>query len=377
MEKMVIIDHNEIERRKEIVRRVWSYKKVDHIPIGIWLDDFSKYTLREQCEHGELQLEVAVGCMNRCMRLLPDDYIPYVRLWPGYMTIATMFGIPLHWSDDPNQPPGIQEHLITDISQIYELSLPSPLNDGLMPHNIQWLRYAADNLPEDVYIAGIDLGGPLNTAKDLLDTNLLYTAFYDSPDELHVLLGMVTTLQIRCYEEVVKAVGGMNRLTSIDFDPLWAPEGYKGFCSDDVCSTFSPELFREFSIPYNNRIFGRFGGGRIHNCGPHPSVRHYLNHTPFLKGLNCSFRYSLTDCERIKDAFRNRGIVEVNFDFNESFEEIVQGYERFAHSLAPDVIALPLVFLNESWSDEAITDLYRELRGISECLAGGISWQNE
>ena len=150
MRSLADIDHREIERRKEAMRRVWAYRRVDHIPIGVWLDDFSRYSLREQCENGLAQFEVNAGGIERCLRCLPDDYIPYARVWPGYMTIGTLFGIPLHWSDDPNQAPGLQYHPITDLSQVRSLPIPDPERDGLMPHNLRWLSYFRENLPPDV-----------------------------------------------------------------------------------------------------------------------------------------------------------------------------------------------------------------------------------
>jgi hypothetical protein len=124
------IDHREIERRKETFRRVWRRERVDHIPIAVWCDDFSRHTLREQCENGGVQLEVMIGCLNRCLRLFEDDYIPYVRVWPGYATIATMFGMELYWSEDPAQPPGSRGSLIEDIEQVYSLKRPRAATDG-------------------------------------------------------------------------------------------------------------------------------------------------------------------------------------------------------------------------------------------------------
>ena len=377
MRSLADIDPREIARRKETVRRVWAYRRVDHIPIGVCLDDFSRYSLREQCENGLAQFEVNVGCIDRCLRCLPDDYIPYARVWPGYMTLGALFGVPLHWSNDPNQAPGLQFHPITDMAQVHDLRMPDPERDGLMPHNIRWLRYFRENLPPDVSLTGIDLGGPMNTAKDLLDTNLLYTAFYDSPEEYHLLLDRVTDLQIRCYEAIIRAAGGTERLTCIDFDPLWAPEDGKGFVSDDVCASFGPDMFREFSLPYNNRIFRRFGGGRIHNCGPHPSLGLYREHAPELRGVNCSFRYSRAELPVFKEHFRGRGLVELNFDCGESFEEIVRGYDAAADILAPDVVAIPLVFLNETWPDDTLTELYLALRDISVRYAREMNWKGE
>jgi hypothetical protein len=370
------IRHEEIEERKERVRRAWRYRRVDHIPLNFFLDDYSTYTLKEQCLSGEAQFEVNVRSIDRLLRLLPDDYIPAARVWPGYITIATMFGLEAHWSDDPNQPPGVADHPIHDMERVYDLELPARTS-GLMSFNIRWLRHFAEHLPRDVYLTGIDLGGPVNTAKDLLDTNLLYTAFLDSPAAYHHFLALAAEVQIRCYEDIIAAVGDIDRLTCIDFGPTWAPEGRKGFVSDDVCASYSPEVFRTFSRPYNNRILQRWPGGRIHNCGPHPSLELYLDHEPKLSGLNCSFRYTRGELPRISRAFRGRGIVELMFDNGESPEEIISGYEEIADALAPDVIGIPIVWLTDTWSDDEIRGLYHGLLRVSRRYAGEIRWQRE
>ena len=371
------IDHHEIEARKERVRRAWAYREVDHIPLGFVLEDFSRYTLRELCGSGELQFEVNRACIDRLLRLLPDDYIPAAKLWPGYITIATMFGLDLHWSDDPNQAPGVLEHPITDIAQVYELEAPDPHSSGLMPFNLEWLACFRDGFPLDVSLAGMDLGGPLNTAKDLFDTNLLFTAMYDSPEALHHFLDLATQIQIGALRATMDVVGDLDRFTCIDFDPMWAPEGRKGFVSDDVSAGISPDMYRDFSLPYNSRIFRLWPGGRIHNCGPHPAVGLYLDHDPPINGLNCSFRYTRADLPAIKGAFRGRGIVELMFDNGESAEQIVRGFQEAADILAPDVVAIPLVWLDHTWTDDAITGLHRELRNVAERYARRMAWVGE
>jgi hypothetical protein len=55
---------------------------------------------------------------------------------------------------------------------------------------------------------------------------------------------------------------------------------------DDICAQFSPEFFNRFSKPFNNRIFARFGGGMLHNCGPNPCASEYLRHDPPIKAVD-------------------------------------------------------------------------------------------
>ena len=371
------IDGRELGRRKERVRRAWRYQRVDHIPLGFCLDDYSQHTVRELCEDGQLQFEWNRRNIERLLRLLPDDYIPVARVWPGYMTIATVFGLQVHWSDDPNQAPGVAEHLIRDMAQVYDLKLPDPAASGLMPFNLRWLRYFAEHFPPEVSLTGIDLGGPINTAKDLLGTNLLYTAFYDDPDAFHHFLSIAAEVQVGCYREIVRAVGDINRLSCIDFDPIWAPEGRKGFVSDDVCASFSPEIFRQFSMPYNNRIFRLWRGGRLHNCGPNPAIDLYLHHDPEISGLNCSYRHSRVDLPRIREAFRGKGIVEFMFDSGESVAEIVRAGEGIAEALVPDVVAIPVVCFHGGWTDEAIREVHHGLTKVAERYAREMNWAGD
>jgi uroporphyrinogen-III decarboxylase len=374
------IDGREIEKRKERVRRAWRRKKVDHTPFGFMLEDFHGHTLREACGSGELQLEANRANIARLLRLLPDDYIPVARVWPGYITIATMFGLQPHWSEDPNQAPGVLRHPIANVGQAAALAAaapPDPRASGLMPFILEWTARFARELPPEVSLAGPDLGGPLNTAKDLFETDLLFTALYDEPEALKGFLDFAADVQIACYREVIRAAGGIERLTCIDFDPLWAPEGRKGFVSDDVCAGLSPEHFREFSIPANNRIFRQWRGGRIHNCGPHPAAGAYLDHDPPIDGVNCSFRYTRQDLPRLAKAFAGRGIVELMFDNGETAAEIVAGYEEAVGALAPDVLPVPMAWMDGRWTDADIRDLHEGLRRAAERCAAEMRWERE
>jgi hypothetical protein len=105
---------------------------------------------------------------------------------------------------------------------------------GPMPENIRRLRHHPSTLPPDVYLTGINAADPFNTCKDLLGAELLYSAIYEEAKALHHLLNMVTDLPLNIFQEMVDAVGGIARMTGIDFDPAWAPEMYKSFRSCEM-----------------------------------------------------------------------------------------------------------------------------------------------
>jgi hypothetical protein len=367
------VDHAQVENQKQMRRDLWDYKPVGHIPVIISPTWTFGHTLRERLKDGNVQFADNVRTIEKCLCVIPDDYIPWARVTPGHMTIATMFGMEVHWGDDPKQPPGAKGHLIHDLEQVYRLAPPA-MDAGLMPENIQRLRFHAANLPPDVYITGIDAGGPLNTCKDLLGSDLLYTAFYDDPQALHHLLKLVTDLQIAVYQEIVEAVGGIGRMTSIDFDRVWAPEKYKSFVSDDVCATIGPAIYEAFSRPYNNRLFEPWGSGLLHNCGPHPCKHLYLSHNPKLKGLNVSYKYSYEEFPDLRKIFAGWGIIHILLDNESAPETILKSFRYTMETLAPDVVGIPVCYVDDTWHDDDVTGLYWDMRKIADEYAANMRW---
>ncbi len=371
-----LYDRARVERAQQRLRAVWEYRQVDHIPVFIRISGRLGHARRAIVEDAELQLQVNLDNLARSLRTLPDDYIPYARVWLGYMTIATMFGLPVHWGTDPEQSPGVAYPLITDWEQVSGLAQPDARTSGLMPGNLRVLALFMERLPEWVYLSGLDLGGPLNTCRDLVETELLYTGMVNQPQMLHRLLDLVTRTQIAAYEATLEVVGSLERLTCLDMAQIWAPEGHKGFVSDDVCATISPRMFEAFSKPYNNRIFARWPGGLLHNCGPHPAADHYLDHDPPINGINCSFRYTRDDLPRLGKAFAGRGLVQAMFDNGETAEEMIEGFRFMMETLAPDTVGLPMPIVNDDWSDAEITDLYEALREVGREYAANMRWRH-
>jgi hypothetical protein len=250
------------------------------------------------------------------------------------------------------------------------------MEDGFMPENIRRMDYHARNLSPDIYLTGVDIGGPLNSMRDLVDTNLFYTSFYHNPKAVHCLLELLTDIQIEIYQELIRAVGDIHRFGCLDFDPLWHPEKYVGFSSDDVSAIISPKMFKEFGMPYHNRIYHAWGNGGFHNCGPHPSKHLYRKHQPPVKYLNCSYHYTFGEFTEFRSEFAGWGIVEAMFDFNETADEMLAGYRFAVETLSPDVILIPLCMVDNTWSDADVTDLYMEMRKVSNEYAKYFRWQN-
>jgi hypothetical protein len=371
------IDHAEIERRKQLRRRLWAYQPVDHLPIVVWMNHSCGHTYRELFDDLGIHLQVTAERIRKSLALLPDDYIPFARLVRGPMTIATMFGADITWTDDPNEAPSQDRLVINDMEEVYTLRRPT-LADGIAPEHLRRIRHFAAELPPDVYLTGVFAGGPLQAAGDLVATNNFYASPRENPAALHHLLQMVTEVQIELFQAVAEAAGGLDRLTTLDFDPVWAPEQHKCILSDDISVGVGPRTFREFSIPYNNQLYREWGSGMLHVCGPQVAKRVYQEHSPRLKGVNLAYEWSKDDLPALREIFAGWGMIEVNFDMvGERPEEMLTGYRHVMETLAPDVVAVPVCTVDEGWTDREITDFYWDMRRIGEEYAANMRWATE
>ena len=115
----------------------------------------------------------------------------------------------------------------------------------------------------------------------------------------------------------------------------------------------------------------------MHNCGPHPAADYYLDHTPTINGINCSFRYTRDSLPLLRKAFAGRGLVQLMFDNGETAETMVAGFRLLMEELAPEVIALPMPQVDDSWSDAEIIDLYYAMREVAVEYAANMCWREE
>ena len=62
------------------------------------------------------------------------------------------------------------------------------------------------------------------------------------------------------------------------------------------------------------------------------------------------------------------------FDMGERAEEMLAGFRLMMENLAPDVLTIPICIVDNTWRDDEVTDLYHEMRKISEEYARNMRW---
>ena len=362
------IPEKEIEKRKQAVRDVWDYRRVDHIPVmlSISSNPFG-YTTREELTDKEKQLDIRLSSLKRTLELVPDDYIPSLFINTGCVGVESALGMQVHWGETEDQTPGVVTPLLKNIEDVYSLKPINPERDGMIPTFLEMARYFTGQTGHKLPVSCMDMNGPSAIAMNILGSENFFLGMYTNPEEIHHLLDFTTGCILSVTEACIRAAGGIGNITSTDFVAEWFPEGMKGHVSDDVSAMIKPEFFKEFSIPANSRVFAQYGPGTLHNCGPNPCASLYLEHTPRIHGADLNFQYSKADLPSFRRPFSRKGVIYLGMGYS-SFEGTVADFRYIIDSLAPDVIAIPSVVIDERMVDAGLCDvgrLYDALRAMA------------
>ena len=356
----------EIERRKQIIRDVWNYKldNVDHIPIQLIPIPNSKgYTLQERFTEKRRQLEVEVEKIKAGLELIPDDYIPTLHPDLGYVITQSVFGLKPVYADS-NQPPYTKKDppRVAKVDDIYKLKMPDPYSDGLMPQGLKRIKFLMKETNYQFPCSLLDVGGPMDIAYELMGTNLFFTIMYDAPEAMEYLVNFLADALVALRDACIEAAGGIENITSTGWDEKWFPK--KGYLSNDLAAVYTPEFFEKFAIPADDKIYNKYGGGLLHNCGPHPAVEYYLRDNPKIYGLTCTaWDLDKRTLEKIKVLFDYKAILYVELRMTESIERTVEEYKRVVDALVPNVIAIPWMWMGPSTSLYPLPsyiDVYRD-----------------
>ena len=110
----------------------------------------------------------------------------------------------------------------------------------------------------------LDLQGPLNTLSLLWEQQNFMMAMYDYPEKVHYALDMVT-------EHLISLIKSMLEMIPAIEAPLWPyiwlPRDIGIGITEDYMPLLSPQLYKEFGLPYVKRIADAFKGVFIHCCG--------------------------------------------------------------------------------------------------------------
>ncbi len=206
------INQAEFAKRKERITRIFDYLRVDHIPVGIFVwDNREDFSIKEMVLEKEKNLKFDLNCIKSSLEIFPDDYIPFLKPESGSTVLASILGSEIDFGSDPMDYPRVKEPLISTIDVIDTIKFPSSKKDialkGLMPLNLEKIRYYREITKGIIDITGYDLGGALITAEELMDTQLFYMSLLSDEEKMLPFIGRIGDIHAASMEMVVKEAG--------------------------------------------------------------------------------------------------------------------------------------------------------------------------
>jgi uroporphyrinogen-III decarboxylase len=241
---------------------------------------------------------------------IEDNYVPYLMPWYGTGVTASAFGVEINFL--PKMDPTTEGiGLLENVNDIEKLEIPDFSKAGLMPKIIETIRYFQEN--STIPVTFTDNHGPLTLAVQIVGYEKLFFWMHDYPEKVHHLMDLLS--------ETV--IGWVNYQKNILGEPLnhcfgnqgvYVPEGVGVWFSDDDAVIISSNLYKEFVVPYNEKILKYFDGGIIHYCGNgNQHIDNFLS-MKYLRGIN---NFALGEWEsllKLKQGLEDR-VVLIACDF--------------------------------------------------------------
>ena len=168
-----------------------------------------------------------------------------------------------------------------------------------------------------------DLQGALDICELLWGGEMFY-AMYDEPELVHAAMKLITETYARFMDKWFELFP-----CGTEMNAHWSHIRHKGRIAlrCDSAMNLSPELYKEFAVPYDKILLERYGGGIMHFCG---RGDHYISHLcaqPMLTGVNMSQPH-LNDMEIIYQNTVDRGIPLLGFSPDRARADAARGFRR-------------------------------------------------
>ena len=280
------LSYKEVLERKNRWDKAINFEKPDRVPVlhyigsRYWLpligyaDKFNDYM-----NNHRTMLEAQMLGSKWIMENVKSDFHKIV-LYPDFMWVEDVesFGADIVYPDD-DSPWVSRPHLLQKNDDLDQLCNIDYVNSGIHGRMISFYRkmkkiakeyeicfldgkmIAADDC---VYMGGGGILGPTVIAGDLRSVEALSMDFFDKPDWVKELLGIITDKSIEWLDTARKTGNGKIAFCSDFHDGVT-------FIGDDGTAQMSPKQFKEFALEPLKRLSEHFHkqGLKVmaHNCG--------------------------------------------------------------------------------------------------------------
>ena len=315
---------DKLNKTRKILRKFWN---------GDFKTVYSSYSSDYDYRQTEnMMTMVDLACKNLQSEADLSGYnIP--RLMVDFGTVSTA----AYWGGKVYRPDGgcvwIDPiiYATADVSKMKAIASNLGDNQKMLDfYNIVKRKLNTDSLPCTTF----DIQGSLNTLSLMWEQQDFMMAMYDYPDTVHEALDLVTTHLI----EVIKT--SHNMIPSIEaplWPYIWLPTDIGIGITEDYMPLISPELYKNFGLPYVRRFADEFGGLFIHCCG---QFSHHIDNL-VNSGINIigmEFVYPNIDIKRLFKTFGDSAVFVPNIMDNciPEFGSMTD-YFKYVHSIrTPD-----------------------------------------
>jgi len=310
----------------DFLGRIYNFEEVERpayvISPGVTYnyEDFEK-TYRDP----DLQLSVQLTEIKAHEeKNIEDDYIPMLMPWFGAVGMAEGFGGEVLWfkKDHPKILP-----VLKSARNIKKLKKPN-VKSGLMGEILKMTKYFQQETDFKYPICEGEHYTPVELAFELIDTTSGIYAMIDEPKLMHNLLEIITETLFDFIEEQRKLAKEYVFGKNVGSTGIYIKEGNGIYLCEDSMVNLSPELFREFSLPYLNIISERFGGLFLHSCGDFKHQIENLKLIKNLKGIN--FGASEISYDLIVENFAGDTVIAPHLGLNNRIKfESLEAFSKY------------------------------------------------
>jgi len=296
-----------ISSLEQTINDVYEFKN-SNLPfivnyVNYWLDGENPGLIPDNYfTNPAAQTKFQVDKINHHLQSLNDAYIPFLHPWFGTVVLPSALGCEI--AMNPRKDPAVKTNVIQHPEEITKLKLPDFDHDGLLPDVLSTIDFMVSN--SNIPVSITDAQGPLNIALNLCGVENLFVWMYTNPNEVHEIMEF-------CTEALIKWIKVQKEHLKPDMRQVtWPhgillPENYGSvWLADDDCTQLSAELYKEFVVPYNSKVFKAFNGGTLHFCG---TAEHQLENflqTEGLVGVNNFCMGNFLQVKKMQDLYKNK-----------------------------------------------------------------------
>ncbi len=264
------------KQKQEIIHDVWLLKKTSIVPFIVEIGPF--HAAHKELFYEDIkELEWDENYYEKKENKKINDFdIPNIKPNLGIGIIAAAFGC--NYIPNNEGDPWVKAIITNDnIKDIYSIKKPDVKNNEMYRKAYSRIEFLESHSKLPLRL--INVPSPLVTASLIWD----YTSFIESTlinkKEVHTLLEIITQSTIEFISMQLKRI---RNLFTMGHEVYYIPKDIGVRISDDTAAVMSPATYKEFGLPYINRISEAFGGLVWHSCG---SIEHILPIVLEIEGL--------------------------------------------------------------------------------------------